>query len=213
MMMNAYPETYVHKAQTVLGDCFDYAVNVCSYDPDDFLSVFVSSNIGRCMESGNPKYVVGMSGIELLMSIIHEATGKYVDIAAVDRFFRSPQYWIGWATAYYQWYSAKTYKEIFSALPYSSLLAVYPTLHEADISKFVDVCDAVIERQHKETHLKTVRKARGLTQAELARKSGVSLRSIQLYEQRVKDINKASCISIFNLAKVLSCDIEYLLEK
>ena len=154
-----------------------------------------------------------MSGIELLMCIIHEVTGKYVDIAAVDRFFRSSQYWIGWATAYYQWYSAKTYKEIFSALPYSSLLAVYPTLHEADISKFVDVCDSVIERQHKETHLKTVRKARGMTQAELARKSGVSLRSIHLYEQRVKDINKVSCISIFNLAKVLSCDIEYLLEK
>ena len=51
------------------------------------------------------------------------------------------------------------------------------------------------------------------TQAELARRSNVSLRSIQMYEQRNKDINKASAATVLSLAKVLGCTMEDLLEK
>lgn len=51
-----------------------------------------------------------------------------------------------------------------------------------------------------------------MTQAELARRSGVSLRSIQMYEQRHKDINKASVETVYRLAKVFSCVVEDLLE-
>ncbi len=42
--------------------------------------------------------------------------------------------------------------------------------------------------------------------------SGVSLRSIQMYEQRQKDINKAQSDSIYRLAKSLGCTMEDLLE-
>lgn len=64
-----------------------------------------------------------------------------------------------------------------------------------------------------ETNLKHIRTSCGCTQAELARCSGVSLRSIQMYEQRNKDINKASVATVHSLAKVLGCTIEGLVEK
>ena len=47
---------------------------------------------------------------------------------------------------------------------------------------------------------------------ELAKQSGVSLRSIQMYEQRNKDINKAQMETVNNLAKVLGCKMEDLME-
>ena len=57
------------------------------------------------------------------------------------------------------------------------------------------------------------RSSYGCTQAELATRSGVSLRSIQMYEQRNKDINKARAESLYRISKVLGCTIEDLLEK
>ena len=47
----------------------------------------------------------------------------------------------------------------------------------------------------------------------LAKRSQVSLRSIQMYEQRNKDINKASAETVLRLSRVLGCTMEDLLEK
>ena len=48
---------------------------------------------------------------------------------------------------------------------------------------------------------------------EISKKLGVSLRSIQMYEQRNKDINKASVETLYRLSKVFGCSIEDLMEK
>ena len=90
---------------------------------------------------------------------------------------------------------------------------MYYTLHEADISKFADIVDERIKNYFPETNLKRIRATYGCTQAELAQRSGVSLRSIQMYEQRNKDINKASAETLYRLAKVLGCTMEALIEK
>ena len=63
-----------------------------------------------------------------------------------------------------------------------------------------------------ETNLKRIRLIYGCSQRELAEMSGVSLRSIQTYEQRNKDINKAQAESLYCLAKALGCTMEDLLE-
>ncbi len=63
-----------------------------------------------------------------------------------------------------------------------------------------------------ETNLKRIRTVKGYSQKQLAEMSGVSLRSIQMYEQRRKDINKAQSDSLFHLAKALGCTMEDLLE-
>ncbi|MBP1587091.1 MAG: helix-turn-helix transcriptional regulator [Clostridia bacterium] len=62
-------------------------------------------------------------------------------------------------------------------------------------------------------NLKRIRTAYGCTQSELARLSGATLRSIQMYEQRQKDINKASANTLYGIAKVLGCAIEDLIER
>lgn len=64
-----------------------------------------------------------------------------------------------------------------------------------------------------ETNLKRIRTTYGCSQKKLAEMSGVSLRSIQMYEQRNKDINKAQSDSLYRLAKVLGCTMEDLLEE
>ena len=103
---------------------------------------------------------------------------------------------------------------IFSkVLSIEDLQQMYFPLHEADISKFADIVDAKVREYFAETNLKRIRTLYGCTQAELAKRSNVSLRSIQMYEQRNKDINKASAETALILAKVLGCTMEDLLEK
>lgn len=65
----------------------------------------------------------------------------------------------------------------------------------------------------QECRLKKLRENRGLSQSELARASGVSLRSIQMYEQRVNDIDKAQAQTVYKLSRVIGCTMEDLLEK
>jgi len=62
------------------------------------------------------------------------------------------------------------------------------------------------------TNLKRIREAAGLSQAQLAKEAGVSLRSIQMYEQRKKDINKAQAITLAKVARALCYNVEDLLE-
>ena len=124
----------------------------------------------------------------------------------------SPEYWCGWILAFYQWNTGKSFKEIKEYLPMSEIYKLYPTLHEASEEKFVDVANSILKRKNIATKLQTVRKAVGLSQKELSEKSGVTLRMIQQYEQRAKDINKASAGNLFALARVLGCKAEDLLE-
>ena len=72
--------------------------------------------------------------------------------------------------------------------------------------------DEKIRKAYPETNLKRIRTTYGCSQRELAEMSGVGLRSIQMYEQRKKDINKAQAESLYGLAKVLGCAMEDLLE-
>lgn len=212
-MTHAYREIYLSKAQSVLGDAFDYAVNICNISGVDFVKLFVTSSISKRMENGEPAYVAGKSGIEIVKEVVFETVNKELEVEPQKRFGRSKEYWIGWAVAYYQWYSGRKYSEIFKVISYDNLEKMYYTLHEADISKFAETVDFQIKEHFSETNLKRIRKAYGCSQSELAKLSGVSLRSIQMYEQRNKDINKASVETVARLSKSLGCTVEDLIEK
>ena len=212
-MTRAYQEIYLSNAQAALGDAFDYAVNTCGIPGEDFAKLFCGSSVSRRMENGEPSLLSGKSGIEIAIEVIFETTGKQLEAVPTERMERSAEYWIGWAVAYYQWYSSRRYSDIFKVLPYGDLKKMYYTLHEADITKFVDIADERVREYFKDTNLKRIRTVYGCTQAELARLSGVTLRSIQMYEQRRKDINKASAETLYSIAKVLGCTIEDLIER
>ena len=55
----------------------------------------------------------------------------------------------------------------------------------------------------QEIHLKTIRENRGISQVELAALSGVKLRSIQMYEQKVNDIDKSTGENPLQTSRVL----------
>lgn len=213
MMTHAYHEMYISRFQDALGDAFDYAINSCNIPGFEFTELFAMSTISKRIANGEPAYVAGKSGIEITIDVIAETKGIELDIEQQINYSRSKEYWIGWIIAYYQWYSGRQFKDIFKALPYEILERMYYPLHEADISKFTEIADSKMKEYYPETNLRRIRNTYGLTQAELAEVSGVSLRSIQMYEQRNKNINKASAETIYALAKTLGCPMEELIEK
>ena len=61
--------------------------------------------------------------------------------------------------------------------------------------------------------IQKIRKARGLSQRQLAEASGVNVRVLQHYEQGFKDINKAAAETVKALADALGVRMEDLLEE
>lgn len=214
MTTTAYSELYLDDAMLNMGDMIDYAVRDLGCDPDEFFGWFISSGIADRFGKGNPKYVGGMSGYELVDLVLNETNIVIEKREPTYRNYKGREYWAGWILAYYQWFSNKRFEDIVKdGLPLSKVLSMY-ILHEADESKFVETANEIIERnvQERKTRLQEIRKARGFTQQELSAASGVTLRMIQLYEQKQNDIRKAQANVVLSLAKALGCDVEDILD-
>ena len=210
MTTHAYSPIYLAKSSRAIGNMLHDAVLEYGIDGNDFLSRFIQSDIAAQFECGNPKYIAGKSGIELLIEVIEKTTDKKYDARLIRNYERSHAYWVGWLLAHYQWYSGRTFKSILDTIPYDELTGLYDTLHEADIQKSYEVLDAHFAGS--ESKLKTVRKHCGLTQEELALASNVSLNTIRAYERKSKDLNKARVDIVINLANALKCDVIELLD-
>lgn len=211
-MTPAYAEEYLNDSMKNLGEAFDYAVNVCNIDIETFMGLFIASGFADMFGKGVPKVVSGLSGTELVIEVVNKAGQFYSFPKPQTEYDYSPEYWCGWILAYYQWKTGRTFKDIEVNISVTEILKMYPTLHEASEEKFVDTANAIILRRNNTTRLQRQRKQCGLTQKELAEKSGVKLRTLQQYEMKAKDINKASVSTILALASVLSCKIEDLME-
>lgn len=210
-MTYAYSELYLDDAMEALGSALEYAVLVANMDGQTFMDIFNTTDISREFARGNVKYISGMSGIELCRLVLSQCGMPLPTETDLPHIDYPPEYWIGWILAYYQWYSGKSFANICRVLKYDALYNLYGVLHEADPSKAVTVFDDMMQA-HKETNLSIQRKNKCLTQDELANLSGVSVRSIQLYEQKVNDINRAKYHHLSALAKVLGCEVEDILE-
>ena len=125
----------------------------------------------------------------------------------------SSAYWSGFILAYYQWKTALPSQEIQRYLAIDDLLRMCPTLHEASEERVIDALEILSQKRRAGTNLKARRRAAGFTQRELALRSQVSLRAIQQYEQRQKDINQAAAASLQRISRVLGCRLEDLLER
>ena len=208
--MVAYSEMYLYDVIRNLGEAFEYAINDCHISPNEFYDLFLVSGIAKQIEIGNPKYLVGMSGVELVLHVFDKVGLEIKYIAPKPNYFPSPQYWAGWSLAYYQWSTNKSFAFINDYIKLEEIIEMYNPLHEASEEKFVDVMDEIIRRKNK-SYLQLLRKEQNYSQLKLSEETGVSLRMIQQYEQGVKDINKASASSLYNISKVLGCNIKDLL--
>jgi len=198
-------------AQETLAELFDVGVNECGIDGADLVAAFLASGLAREFEHSNPAYIAGKSASELL-----EQLAPYLDeeIALPQTVVAEPlvDYWVGWAVAYYQHETGTPFRRIFEAVPYEEFAASYHPLHEAPESKFVEVFEPRIRDVRNSTRLAVQRKIARLSQAELSKRSGVGLRSIQMYEQRNKNINHASAETLLRLSRALHCTMEDLME-
>ena len=211
-MICAYNEFYLNDAKQNLAEFFDYAITTCAFDADFSAKLFVQSGYADKFERGNPAIIAGVSGIELAKKII---TYAYPDWKFPEKTFseeRSNIYWTGWALAEYQWATCKRFKDIFSRIPLSQIISMYHIYHEMDIEHFIEDMSRKYDSVEQDTHLKTIRENRGISQAKLAKLSGVSLRSIQMYEQKINNIDKAQAGTVYKLSRVLGCTVEDLLE-
>lgn len=212
-MMHAYDNVYLDKGRAVLGRMLDFAVYDLHYDIADFFALFIGSGVAARFGQGDFTLLVGMSGVELAYTVLEESGIAFVRVQPDYPVDRSEEYWTGWALAYYQWKTGLSFEEIIRYIPIKDVQALYSPYHEMDIRQFCDKMDALYKTAKPETNLKLFRQNAGLSQRELAELSGLSVRTIQQYEQGQKDINKAKAVSVAQLAQVLCCKIEELLEK
>ena len=212
MMIHAYSEDYLNNAQKILGDMMDYAVNTYEFSPNQFYEMFLVSDVSMQFQTGNPTYVAGKTGCELVKEVIRKSGLLIPELKDEMYLDKSPEYWCGCALAYYQWYYGRTFSKIYRAVSMKEIRRMYEVYHEMDLVHFVERLDVLWNLCYPETNLKRIRNLSGLSQQQLADLSGVSVRQIQLFEQRQRDINQTRAIDILKLSRVLGCKNEDLLE-
>ena len=207
----SYPEVFLNDAMENLACFFDYAINCYGAYGDEVSDLLSMSQLGEAFGAGDPHYLCGMSGIEMFYEL-NRSHGYPNDRlpAPFPRFERTPEYWVGWAAAYVQWRLGITLAQLFEVLPYKQFNELYGVAHEAPEEWLALRVASWMQRAGSCTRLAEARRRLGISQRELAHRSGVSLRSIQMYEQRNKDINKAHAGSLAALAKALHVTMEDL---
>ena len=211
--MHAYDRVYLEKARTAMGRMLDFAVYDLKYDIEEFFVLFLGSGVAARFEQGDFTLLVGKSGVELAYEVLEQSGIKYERVKPNYTIDRSEEFWTGWALAYYQWKTSLNFAEIVQYIPIKEILAMYSPYHEMDIRQFVDKMNELYKAAKPETNLKLFRQRAGLSQRELADDSGIPIRTLQQYEQRQKNINKAQAEYLVMLAKVLGCEVLDLLEK
>ena len=211
-MIHAYSELYLECARSVMAHMFDYAVHGLGYNMKDFFEIFLVSPICEKIERGDAFTIAGKSGVELAIEVaqLNECPVEPEEVFLLMH--RTPEFWLGWALAYYQWFSGHSFSEILSTVPLSRLIDMYPVFHEMDITHFADHMNDLMKEASPHTRLRDHRVNCGMSQTELAADAGVALRQIQLFEQRQRDINNAAAITLLKLSRSLHCRMEDLME-
>ena len=212
MAIRAYDELYLPGAQNILGHAVDFAVMTLAIEPNVFGNALAVSESAKQFSEGNPRYIAGMNGCEFARAVLDDASVAYPESADEMYLDKSPEYWAGWALAYYQWSTSFSFMEILRAMSLDGIIRMYPLYHEMDLSHFVEQMDRLMKEAFSQTRLRERRSNCGLSQSELAAEADVPLRQIQLFEQGQRDINKTSAITLYKLSKALHCKMEDLLE-
>lgn len=175
---------------------------------DSFYNIFISSKLANEIENKNIKYL-SLSSLDYLRILLKEDYKKI----KIKEFNYSNYYWCFYMISLFQYKSNYSFKDINNSISYNKLLEMYFNLNESDEHKIFEIFNKKLTILNKETNLKKYRKLNNLSQKELSIISKVDRRSIEMYEEKKRDINKASALTLKKLADALNIDIETLLEK
>ena len=144
-MARAYKKTYLNNAMRNLAVMLDCGVRKYGYTIEDFYEMFLASEVSRQFANGNPRYLVGLSGAELADQVV-EASGGTVLKENDGTYTVGPEYWAGWVLAYYHWLSCRSFAYMQRrGLGIKEVVSMYYPLHEADLSKFVDAANCIVQ--------------------------------------------------------------------
>ncbi|MBQ9060336.1 MAG: helix-turn-helix transcriptional regulator [Firmicutes bacterium] len=219
-MIRAYSELYLGHARKAFAQMLDRAVYHFGMELKEFYALFLVSSVSVRFQRGDCSVTAGRSGAELAQMVLEETgTGPDMDSAQLGQrenawaqTGRSREYWTGWALAYYQWYAAVSFRQIDQRVPIETILKMYPRYHEMDVLQFCDVMDERMAADQQEARLRFYRRRLGISQRQLAEAADIPVRTIQQYEQRQKNINKAQAEYLLRLSQVLRCAEADLME-
>lgn len=138
-MTHAYSDLYLESAQDILGQAFDWVSETCNEDLSVFCDRFVTSKISRLFAQGYPRYVAGCNGAELVNFVMEDLGLPEYPFPHEFYADKSPEYWVGWVLAYFQWERNLPFSDILREIPIQKLLQLYPTGHEQDIRNVVEI--------------------------------------------------------------------------
>lgn len=123
-----------------------YALCVCGLSPDEFMKLFLSSGIAKPFETNNPKYVEGMSGMELA-ELVFSKTGyvKKTETAPFCVEDKGPEFWAGGLLAWCQGRLGVRFEDILEkGMPLSEILALDVVQKSRD-NKYMDILSVGLE--------------------------------------------------------------------
>ena len=106
----------------------DYMVNDLKHSLETVWQWFLMSRTSHRFERGDCSVLSGMSGVELARMVLQESGQPIPDIRPSYACDRSPEYWTGWAIAYYQWDTGLHFDEIERAVHISDIRLLYTCL-------------------------------------------------------------------------------------
>ena len=210
-MAHPYNQMYLNDAMSNLAEAVEVARFIYRFELNSFMNLFITSGVSHQFEIGNPKYIVGKSGTELVDEIVNRIFGPS-KVLASDSYYSAPgsEYWAGWVLAYYQWVTGKTFKEIQNIMTLQEIYNHYNPYHEMDEEQMVELINKKANEPTVNVsgarRLQAYRKFWGLSQSQLAREANVNLRTLQQYEIGAKDLGKASANTVLALCEVLNCE-------
>ena len=146
-MARAYKKMYLNDAMRNLAVMLDCGVRKYGYSIQDFYKKFLMSDMARQFANGNPRYLVGLSGAELTDMVVQQS-GNTVSEKNDGTYTVGPEFWAGWVLAYYQWRSRRSFAYMQKkGLGITEVISMYNPLHEADVMKFVDAADSIINKK------------------------------------------------------------------
>ena len=216
----------------------DFAVHDLRQDATAFFELFIATGIADRFGSGDIRLITGTSGVELAYRVLGSSGISQERVSYRYTSGRSREYWAGYALGRYQMEKSVPFTDILSAVSLQEMITLCDGYRESEIRSIMDsmswmdsltIPDHMNEEHYREfsshidnrltsvrsssdTRLKLLRIRSGFSQSGLAAASGVPVRTIQQYEQRQKDINKAAFGSIIKLAAAIGCEPSALIE-
>ena len=206
-------EELPHTIRT-LGKAFEFAEKCLPDGAAGFYRRFVDSAAAASCSGPDAHPALGASAIVLVLDVNE---GASIDTLLMNEKRLSKQdvgrlRWEAELACRYQWETGLPFPAVYRALTEERLRELHADYAELQPEEVIQKISVPETQEDSATNLARIRREHGLSQAGLAEASGVSLRSIQQYEQKKKDISHAQARSVYALAQALDCTMEELLE-